>query len=113
MPVSLRDDLERRLTEMPGLIRRPSSRGHGHTYFAGGREIAHFHGDERLDVRLTRDVIGQRKVHRAFDDRVKTRGPSADWVAVRVVEARDVPLALALVGDAVRINSREHGTPVS
>jgi Family of unknown function (DUF5519) len=103
--MSLREQLEERIAEIPGVVRRPSRFGHAHAYFVGDREIAHFHGDGRLDVRLTRDEIRGRVAEHSFDERVKTRGPSADWVAVRVTEHRDLGLALALVEDAVRANS--------
>jgi len=104
--MSVRGELERRLTEIPGVVRRSSRRGHGHSYFAGDREIAHFHGDERLDVRLTREQIRQRVSERAFDKRVRTRGPAADWVAIHVAGVQDLPLALSLVEAAVRANSQ-------
>jgi Family of unknown function (DUF5519) len=104
-PMSVRDELERRLTEIPDVTRRPSRWGHAHAYFVGDREIAHFHGDQRLDVRLTRERIRQFVSERAFDERVKTRGPSADWVAVRLLEARDLPLALSLIQEAVQANA--------
>jgi hypothetical protein len=102
--MSVRAELERRLVKVPGLVPRPSRRGHGDTYFAGDREIAHFHGDERLDVGLTRDAIRQRAPEHPFDERVRTRGATADWVAVRVKEDRDVSLALSLVREAIRTN---------
>ena len=106
--MSVRDELERRLAEIPGVIRRPSRKGHGHTYSVGDREIAHFHGDQRLDVRLTREWIRRRVSERPFDERVHTRGPSADWVAVSVVGDQDLTLALSLVGEAVRANLEEN-----
>jgi luciferase-like monooxygenase len=101
--MSVREDLERRLTRIPGVTRQPSRRGSGYSYFAGDQEIAHFHGDHRLDVRLTREVIGQRKANAGFDARVRTRGPTADWVAVSVEEEKDIPLAIALVEAALRV----------
>ena len=104
MPV--REQLEVKLSEIRGVVRRPSRRGRGHAYFAGDREIAHFHGDLRLDVRLTRENIRQRVSKGAFDERVRTRGPTADWVAVRVAGVQDLPLALALVAEAVLANAR-------
>jgi hypothetical protein len=107
--MSVRDELAGRLVQIPGVIRHPSPKGHGDAFFAGDREIAHFHGDQRLDVRLTRELIGQRKSEHAFDERVRTRGPSADWVAVRIAGAQDLPLALSLAEDAVRANA-PHGS---
>jgi Family of unknown function (DUF5519) len=103
--MGVRDQFELRLSEIPGVARRKSRFGHSHAYFAGDREIAHFHGDQRLDVRLTREKIRECVSEHAFDERVKTRGPSADWVTVRVIEIRDIPLALSLIEDAVRANA--------
>jgi hypothetical protein len=109
--MSVRDELERKLAEIPGVDRRSSRRGHGHAYFAGDREIAHFHGDLRLDVRLTRERIRQRVAERTFDGRVHTRGPTADWVAVAIVGGQDITLAVSLVKEAIRANRQESDRP--
>ena len=101
----MRSELEQRLAEIPGLKRGPSRFGHESAYFAGGREVAHFHGEERMDVRLTRERIRERASEGGFDERVRTRGASADWVEVRVTRRQDFPLALSLVEEAVRANA--------
>jgi hypothetical protein len=103
--VTVREELEARLAELPDLVRRRSRFGNGFAYHLGDREIVHFHGDQRMDVRLTREVIRLRTAEGGFDERVTTRGPSADWAAVRVEASADVALALALVEDAIRANS--------
>lgn len=103
--MTVKEELERRLAALPGLVGRPSRYGHGVAFFTGGREIAHFHGTDRMDVRLTREEIRRRKAEGAFDPRVRTRGPSADWVEVHVEEARDIPYAVSLVEEAVRANA--------
>ena len=103
MPV--RDDLERKLMEIPGLTRRPSRWGHTYAYHVGDREIAHFHGDQRLDVRLTKERIRELKSEGGLDERVRTRGASAEWASVSVREARDVAFAVYLVQEAVHANS--------
>jgi Family of unknown function (DUF5519) len=100
--MSVREELERRLGETSGLVRLPARRGPGSVYLAGNQEIVHFHGDERMDVRLTRERIPELKAQGAFDERVRTRGPSADWVAVRVSVESDLPMALRLVKEAIR-----------
>jgi hypothetical protein len=102
--VPVRTDLEQKLLEIPGVTRRPSRWGSSHAYFTGDREIAHFHGDQRMDVRLTSVRIRELKAEGALDERVTTRGPSAEWVAVRVVGARDVAFAVSLVQEAVQAN---------
>lgn len=103
--MSARAGLERRLQDLPLLTRRKSRFGDSQSYFLADREIAHFHGDERMDVRLTRERIRELKADGALDSRVRTRGPSADWASVRVSDAGDVPLAVQLVEEAIRANS--------
>jgi len=103
--MTVREDLEMRLQELPLLTRRKSRFGDSHAYFLAEREIAHFHGDDRMDVRLTKERIRELKAAGPLDPRVQTRGPSADWAAVRVSVESDLALAIELVEEAIRANS--------
>ena len=103
--MTVREELERSLAGVLGVVRRPSRWGQYHAYYFGDREIAHFHGDGRMDVRLTKEYIKELKARGELDARVKTRGPAAEWAAVSISDPRDVPLALQLVEDAVRANA--------
>ena len=103
--MTVRQELEKRLREIPGVELGPSRYGHGASYFTGSREIAHFHGETRMDVRLTKEEIRLRKEEGTLDQRLRTRGPSAEWVEVHVHTERDIPFLIALVEDAVRANS--------
>jgi hypothetical protein len=58
-----------------------------------------------MDVRLTKEEIRLRKLEGTLDPRVRTRGPTAEWAAVAVVESRDLALAVDLVEAALRANS--------
>lgn len=100
--MSVRAELERRLVDLPGLARRRSRFGDAYSYFVGEREIAHFHGDGRLDIRLTRQCIREMKGDGTLDPRVRTRGPSADWATLPLLGDRDLALALELVERAMR-----------
>jgi hypothetical protein len=102
--MTVREQLEQRLGSLPGLDRRKSRYGSSSAYYVGEREIVHFHGDQRMDVRLTSELIRTRKQEGGLDPRITTRGASANWAAVRVTESNDIPLAVALVEDAIRAN---------
>lgn len=104
-PTPVRDALEAQLRSLPGVTRRASRHGDSYSYFVGGREIAHFHGDERIDVRLTKERIRELRAHGAFDARVTTRGPSAEWVAIQVRTRADLPAIVHWVEEAVRANA--------
>jgi Family of unknown function (DUF5519) len=103
--MTARQELEQRLPAIPGVTRKASRSGRGLSYFAGGRETAHFHGETRMDVRLTKEEIQRRKSEGTLDLRVITRGPSAEWVEVHVRAMGDVAFVLELVKDAARANS--------
>ena len=103
--MSVRGDIERRLTALPGLTPRESRYGHGLAYYVGRREVVHFHGEQRMDVRLTAEVIQLRRREGGFDDRVTPEGGAPNWVKVRVSEARDIALAVVLAEEAVRANA--------
>lgn len=104
-PATLVAEFDRRATEIPGVKRQVSSRrGHGNSYLAGEREIAHFHGAERLDIRLTSTVIKKRLAEGGFDEGVSARSPTANWVAVHLT-ADTLPLALDLLRVAIRANA--------
>jgi hypothetical protein len=97
---AIRAELERELSRIAGVDRHPGRIGRGSTFSVRATEIAHFHGDQRLDVRLTKERIRQHLAEAPFDGRVRTRGPSAEWVAVQVCRPEDIPIAVALVTEA-------------
>jgi hypothetical protein len=66
----------------------------------GTREIAHFHADGNLDVRLTKAAIRERRIALRSDNRVVLRRSASDWLEVRIETAADEAFALDLVADA-------------
>lgn len=103
--MTVREELERRILAVPGIERRASRFGDNYSFFVGSREIAHFHGDGRMDVRLTRARIREMKKDGTLDPRVRTRGPSADWATVALEGPQDLSLAVQLVEEAARANA--------
>lgn len=103
--MSVRGDIERRLTAVPGLTPRDSRYGHGLAFYVGRREVVHFHGEDRMDVRLTAEVIQRRTREGRFDARVTPEGGAPNWVKVRVSGPSDVALAVVLAQEAVRANA--------
>ena len=99
-----REALRHALARVPGITQRPSRWGGAPAYFAGDREIAHFHRDGSLDVRLTRALLREKRVTRTLDPRLRTRGPSSEWAAVSASDPRDLPFVVTLVEEAVRAN---------
>ena len=107
VPASARDEFDREATAIRGVSRRAASRpGHGHSYFVANREIAHFHGEARVDIRLTSAVIRLRLTKGGFEAPVRARSPTANWVAVDLEAPGALPLALNLLKEAVKANAQ-------
>ena len=76
----------------------------GPAIWVGKREIAHFDDEHSLDVRLTKEVIKQRRPELKDDPRVSLRHSGSDWIQVRTESQSDLDFALTLVRDAVAAN---------
>ena len=71
--------------------------------WVGTREVAHFDDEQSLDVRLTRQVIRQRRDEFRADERVTFRPSTSDWIEAEVHET-DVEWAAGLVAVAIAAN---------
>ena len=98
--MDLRAEIERRLARLPGFRPGPPRRGHGSPFAVGGVELVHFHGSDRMDVRLGRGAIGAGRAAGTLDRRLKTRGPSADWASLPLTDLASVELGVRLAEEA-------------
>jgi hypothetical protein len=86
----------------------------GLALWTGRREIAHFDGPTRLDIRLTRGLIRLSRDELKRDGRVTLRRGTSDWVCFDVSDG-DIAAVTALVTRAVAANlpSAPKGPPPS
>lgn len=103
--MSIRSRLEKELRGLPSLRQRVSRFGDSKSYFVADLEVAHFHGDQRMDVRLTKERIHELRDEGSLDVRVHTRGRYAEWASLPLLDERDVALAVEMVLEAIRANS--------
>ena len=93
----LRNQLVAKLKQIPGLEDRPSKVAGGSAIFYRDKEIAHFHNDNEIDVRLTSKVIRQEKLKHPVDsDFHQRRAPSSQWLEIRFHSSKDVDEAVRL-----------------
>lgn len=87
----LRNELIKKLERISGLEDRPSKVAGGSAIFYKDKEIAHFHDDNEIDVRLTKKVIRKEGLHHPTDSKIhKHRSPSSEWIEIRFHKAKDV-----------------------
>jgi hypothetical protein len=87
----LRSDLVKKLEKIPGLEDRPSKVAGGSAIFYKNKEIAHFHDDNEIDVRLTKKVIRAEGLNHPAGSKIhKHRSPSSEWIEIRFHKAKDL-----------------------
>lgn len=87
----LRKELVKKLERIPGLEDRPSKVAGGSAIFYKDKEIAHFHDDAEIDVRLTKQLIRSEGLIHPTDSKIhKKRAPSSQWMELRFLKAKDV-----------------------
>ena len=87
----LKKDLVTALEKIPGLEDRPSKVSGGSAIFYHDKEIAHFHHDNEIDVRLTKKIIRKEGLNHYDDSTIhKHRSPSSEWIEIRFKTAKDV-----------------------
>ncbi len=89
--MGLRAELTGRILRLEGVELGPSRFTGDEAFFVGRREIAHFHGERVLDIRLTRARI--------------RGGARRDWLEFAFARRADLDRAVALVREAVLANS--------
>jgi hypothetical protein len=79
------------LAAIPGLEERASKVAGGSALFYRDKEIAHFHGDNELDARLTRKLIKSEGLTHPPDSTVHpNRAASSEWIELQFLNATDV-----------------------
>jgi hypothetical protein len=96
--VALRKELvQTLLSEVVGLEERASKVAGGSALFYKGKEIAHFHSDNEIDVRLTKKVITSEGLSHPTDSEFHAdRAPSSQWFEMRYSKASDLKRVVRL-----------------
>ncbi|MGE0173954.1 MAG: luciferase family protein [Oligoflexales bacterium] len=85
-----------------GLKEQKSRFGGGPAFYLGKKEVAHFHNENEIDIRLTKKVI--KEVLPDLEEAYKChqRTASSDWLEFQFWKDHDVERAVALVRDVVQ-----------
>lgn len=98
----LKQRLVELLTRLDGVEARPSKVAGGTALFHRGKEVAHFHHDHEIDVRLTRPVI--RAFGLAHPPRSSVhpaRAASSHWIELRFSTPDEVDRIAVMVEQAL------------
>ena len=101
MPTS-KEQLLHQLASLEGLSAEPSPVAGGTALLFRGKEFAHFHNDNELDLRLTRKVITSLGLsHPPGSVHHPTRAASSPWIEIRFSSPGEVKRTVELVKLAV------------
>lgn len=88
---TLKQQLVTKLEKIPGLEDRPSRVAGGSAIFYNGKEIAHFHSNNEIDLRLTKQLIRQEGlVHPEDSDVHPGRSNSSQWIELQFRSQKQV-----------------------
>ena len=102
--MKLKTELLARLLDDDSIEHRKSRFSKEEALFVGKREIAHFHSNNEIDVRLTRPEIRRRELRKSSDPRIHFTSPGSDWIVVTFRRESDLPFVLELLEAADRAN---------
>jgi luciferase-like monooxygenase len=97
------------LAAIEGVVESDSAFQKGLAYWVNGKEIAHFEGPA-IDIRLTREVIRQRRQDLKADPRVHLRRSGSDWLEVAFTSPEDDEFVIELVQAAAAAHRAPPGT---
>jgi hypothetical protein len=87
----LRSELIKKLERIPGVEDRPSKVAGGSAIFYKDKEIAHFHDDNEIDIRLTKKIIRKEGLNHPTCSKIhKHRSPSSEWIEIKFQKTADV-----------------------
>lgn len=99
---TLKAQLLDELRNIEGVEARPSPVAGGTALFYRGKEFAHFHNDNELDLRLTKSVIQAEGLsHPPGSIHHPTRSSASPWIEVRFTTPRQIAHVARLVKLAV------------
>jgi len=99
----LKAELVKKLEKIPGLVNRQSKFAPIDAVFYKDKEIAHFHHDHEIDVRLTKKVIRSEGLNHPKGSKLhKHRSPSSEWIEIRYKKPADVTEVVRLFKLAVK-----------
>ena len=96
--MAILDDVQNSLTALPGVTCGKSRLGSGLAWFIAGREFAHLHHGNVVDLRLPRQL---QKTLRG-DGRVRSRKSASDWVEVEFHRPEDARWVAELAHQATK-----------
>jgi len=99
---ALRARLVSELEAIPGLEDRPSPVTGGSALFYYGKEFAHFHNNNELDVKLTRKIISEEGLTHPTDSETHpNRSTGSQWIELRFSRSADIDEVVRLVNLAI------------
>jgi hypothetical protein len=98
------------LLAIHGVVESGGTFSDGDAFWVNGREIAHFHGDADIELRLTRAVISEQRGRLKADPRVELRRGSSDWITIHPANVSDLALLRELAELAAAAHRADLGT---
>jgi hypothetical protein len=84
------------LLALNGVVESGSAWGEGEAFWVNGKQIAAFHSDNAIELRITRSAWSANRERLKADKRVRRHGASSDWIDVQFGSPGDVAFVMEL-----------------
>jgi hypothetical protein len=82
-----RERVRAALLRIDGVVESPGIFHDEDAFWVNGKQIAHFHGDDVMEIRLTRRLISELRGRLKAMSSVAFRSGASDWISVAVDDA--------------------------
>jgi hypothetical protein len=103
----LRQRVRAALLRIEGIVESPGIFYDNDAFWVNGKQIAHFRGDDAMEIRLTRRVISELRARLRAEASVTLRSGSSDWITVAL---EDMELIRELAERAAAAHRAPSGT---
>ena len=110
---SLAQRLRKLLLAIPGVVESPGVFSDADAFWIEGTQIAHWVDPYTLELRLTKNVISQRRAELKQDPRVQLRPGASDWIMLHFDGRDDVIFAARLAIAAADAHRPADGAPLN
>jgi hypothetical protein len=109
---SIARSIRAQLLRIEGVVESAGVFTDGDAFWVNATEIAHFHDDDVIELRITKRAFSEHRERLKADPRIRRHSSSSDWIDVRFEKPADVAFVAELAELAAAAHRPGSGSPL-